>query len=413
MNRLFVLLAVAGLGACTDHRAAITGTQSLQIELTSPADPGSISNRLPDAARAVSLTITAMNAQGEMDTTYNNTLQVYVYFLGTLTPYLGGSPLATVQMVNGQGSLSATLPPVFGPTTIWFDDGTDSSATYATGVSPTLWYRDPFISDIQTPVNEMAINALTDSPLENKNVTVALSRYGARGAFVITSLYSSGYTLADVQCADDNLTPPCTSQNYDYIDVYSYSAPQDQLERFLDEGQIILANAFTCAATSPCGFAGGVSNFDGLIEIGFPQTFVSGPAGSNGIPNNLPTVCTGCEPPPVVADFTGDANDWFANPIQFKRNQSAVIEIDNAKVCELDSDYTTFNEWKIDPSGVGGICTSKNIIDIVTAGTVDIDPSTLAGKTLPKLVGTLRPISETGFNVWLVYPRSLADITTN
>jgi hypothetical protein len=198
-----------------------------------------------------------------------------------------------------------------------------------------------------------------------------------------------------VQCADTDpsksCTPPCTSQNYDYIDVYSYSAPQDQDKRFLDEGQLVV------------GFAGGVSNFDGLIEIGFPQTFVNG----------LADVHTECEPPAVVADFTGDANDWFAHPINFKRNQAALIEIDNAKVCDLDDAFTTFNEWKLDPSGVGGICSGKNIIDIVTAGTVDIDPSTLVGKTLPKLVGTLRPIMESGFNVWLVYPRTLADITTN
>ena len=381
------------IGACTDHRAAITGTSSLQITLVSPADPGSQANRLADAARAVSFTITAYDEQGDIDSTYNKTLQVYVYYLGTLSPYLGGSPLATVQMADGHGSLSTTLPPVFGPTTVWFDDGTDVDATYATGVSPTLWYRDPYISDIQTPLSETAINALTDSPLENKNVTVEITRYAPQGHLVITSLYAQGYTLADVMCADTDpsksCTPPCTSQNYDYIDVYSYSAPQDQDKRFLNEGQLVV------------GFAGGVGNFDGLIEVGFPQTFVNG----------LADVHTECEPPPVVADFSGGPNDWFANPINFKRNQSGLIEIDNAKVCDLDDDYDTFNEWKLDPSGVGGLCTSKNLIDIVTAGTVDIDPSTLVGKTLPKVVGSLRPISETGFNIWLVYPRSLADIT--
>ena len=411
MRALLICLALV---ACTDHRAAITGTASLQITLVTPSDPGSQANRLADTARTVSVTITAYNEQGEVDTTYNKLLQVYVYYLGTLSPYLGGSPFATVQMANGQGALTnAMLPPVFGPTTLWFDDGQDAGATFATGVSPTLWYRDPFISDIQTPISETAVNALTDSPLENKNVTVALSRYGARGALVITSLYSSGYTLADVQCADTNLTPPCTSQNYDYIDVYSYSAPQDQIKRFLNEGQIILASSFICNTTNPCGFAGGISNFDGLIEVGFPQTFVSGPPGTTaGVPNNLPTVCTACEPAPVVADFSGNpATDWFINPIQFKRNEAAIIEIDNAKVCDLDSDYATYNEWKLDPSGVGGMCTGKNILDIVTAGTVDIDPSTLVGKTLPKLVGSLRPYME--YDVWLVYPRSLADITTN
>ena len=50
---------------------------------------------------------------------------------------------------------------------------------------------------------------------------------------------------------------------YDYIEVFSYSAPTDQDMRFVSEDQLI------------DGFAGGVSEFDGLTEIGFPQTFVA------------------------------------------------------------------------------------------------------------------------------------------
>ena len=81
------------LAACVDHGAAITGTASLKVELVAPADPGSIDARLPDAARAVSLKISAIDENGNPDPTYGNTLQVYVSFLGTLSPYLGGSPL--------------------------------------------------------------------------------------------------------------------------------------------------------------------------------------------------------------------------------------------------------------------------------------------------------------------------------
>lgn len=408
MKGLVLLAAAAALVACTDTRAPITGTQSIKVELVSPADPGSIDNRLPDTARAVTFKLTAIGPDDQPDTSFHNTLQVYVQYLGTLTPYFGSTPFATVNMTNGTGTLTATLPPVFGPTTVWFDDGADSGATYATGVSPTLWYRDPYIADIQMPASEGAVNALTDSPLENKNVDVRITRYGANGCLLVTSLFSQGYTLADVKCAGPSCAPPCTVQpqpalasapggtggiGYDFIEVFSYSAPLDQLHRFLNEGSVI------------DGFAGGISNFDGLIEVGFPQTFVT----------DNTHVCTACEPPAIKIDASGSTStDWFTNPINFKRAQAALVEIDNVKVCDLDSDFTTFKQWKVDPSGVGGNCLgNRRVINVITSQSTDLDPQTLVGKTLPSIKGILRPIMLPGFDVWIIYPRSMADITTN
>jgi hypothetical protein len=382
----FACCACLALGSCVDHRAAITGTQSLQVTLTAPTDPGSITNRLPDTARTVSFQITALGPDGQPDTSYAQPLQVYVHFLGTLTPYLGMPPLATVSMTQGKGTLSMTLPPVFGPTNVWFDDGTDSDPSYATGVSPTLWYRDPTIADIQTPASESSPDALSVAPLDNKNVDVSISRYGARGRLVITSVYSQGYTVADVQCADANGTPPCVANNYDYLDIFSYSAPLDQAHRFLSEGQVIDR------------FAGGVSEFDALTEVGFPQTFVN---------SDTPDINMAREPQAVKLDATGGANDWFINTINFERNESALIEIDNAKVCNLDSSYDTYKEWKIDPAGAGGDCSGNpRVIQLVSAGVSDIDPATLVGKTLPRVLGILRPIS----TYWIIYPRSSADL---
>lgn len=378
--RALYLLPLA-LAACVDHQAPITGTQSLQVTLMAPTDPGDINNRLPDTARSVTLSITAKGPNGDTDTTFNNSVQVYAHFLGTLTPYLGGTPLATVSMNAGQGMVTLMLPSAYGPTTVWIDDFTDGDkATYATGVSATLWFRDPFVADLQRPASETAIDALDAAPLDNKNVDVRASRYGDKGRLVVTSVYTQGYTVADVQCADANGTPPCVSADYDYMDVFSYSAPLDQDKRFLSEGQII------------AGFAGGVSEFDGLTEIGFPQTFVVG----------QPVVNKAMEPPPVVFDPA-----WFNAPINFEHNESGLIEIDNAKVCDLDADYITYKQWKIDPSGVGGMC-SGNFINVVTAGTIDLDPATLVGKTLPKVIGISRPI----YKHWIIFPRSLSDIVT-
>src|SRR3569623_3801451 len=231
MKKTLFLLPLA-LAACVDHQPGITGTQALQVTLMSPTDPGSIDKRLPDTARNVTLSIKAMGPDGQPDTTFNNKLQVYAHILGTLTPSLGDSPLATVQMTNGQGSLTLTLPSAFGPTTVWLDDFTDGdSATYATGVSPTLWFRDPFVADIQTPSSETSIAALAAAPLDTKNIDVRASKYGDKGRLVVTSDYTQGYTLADVQCADANGTPPCLARNNANIDQLTYTAPHQKDNR--------------------------------------------------------------------------------------------------------------------------------------------------------------------------------------
>ena len=382
------------LCACVDHGAGVSGTASLKVELVSPADPGSIDARLPDAARAVSLRLSAVDENGNPDTTYNNTLQTYVHFLGTLTPYLGHpTTLPSVTMKDGVGQVSLTLPPVFGPTTVWFDDGADANPTSTTGVSPTLWYRDAFIADIQTPLSETSLDALQVGPLDTKNIDVRASRYGARGRLVVISRFSNGYCVADVQCADTAGTPPCTAQKYDTVEVFSFSAPQDQNRRFVAEGETI------------DGFAGGVTEFDGLTEIGFPQSFVAG-----AIEINLAR-----EPAPAKFNVAWFANTPDTGRINFERNEANNIEIDGGKVCPLDADYTTFKQWKIDPAGVAdsAACGGKNLINVISTAAPEIDPATLVGKTVPRLVGNLRPINIGSFNVWIIYPRSAADFTLN
>src|SRR4051812_7500230 len=101
MKNLALLALV--LAGCVETRDPIMGTQSLRVELKSPS-PGDEMNRLPDTARTVVVDVTAIGPDGQPDTTYNNTLQVYVNFLGTLTPYLGGTPLATITMTGGKAT---------------------------------------------------------------------------------------------------------------------------------------------------------------------------------------------------------------------------------------------------------------------------------------------------------------------
>jgi hypothetical protein len=382
MKRAAVFLVAA---ACVDTKPPIQGTQSLAVTITAPTDLGSAEMRLADTARTITYNLQAVDQDGNADASYTRDVQVYVQYLGTLTPYLGQAPLATVHVVNGVAmNQTITLPPVFGPTSIWFDDGKDEDATYATGASPTLWYRDPYIQDIQQPIDEMSLDALSVSPLQNKNLDVRQSRYGADGRLVVSSVFSQGYTVADMQCGPGG-APPCTAGPYDQIEVFSFSAPSDQHFRKIVEGQVIT------------GFAGGVSEFNGLTEVGFPQTFT---------PDGDPDVNPAREPTPVKLDPT-----WFTSAkINFERNEAGPIEVDNAYVCPLDDDYEMYSQWKLAPGGEAD-CTGRNVINLITVGVIQTDPATLVGKTLPRVVGILRPVNIGSFNVWIIYPRGDADLT--
>lgn len=428
---LAVVAVVAAAAACTTTNAPVTGTQSLAVELVLPTDPGTVDTRLPSTVRSLTVSVTALGPDGQIDTSFDRDVQVYAQYLGTLTPYLGGTPLARWHLTAGTiTNQTVMLPQVYGPTALWVDDGADSKPIYATGVSPVLWFRDPFIADIRTPADENRFpDAFQKTQLDGKNVRIAHSRWGAVGRLVVTSVFAQGYTVADVQCQDAAGTPPCTSQPYDNIDVFSFHAPTDQhlvqggaqgTRRFVFEGEQIDA------------IAGGVTEFDGLCEIGFPQTFVNAPQCNGPADCTAPLVCShhACvdqagadktrEPPPIKFDTcpSGQACDathldccWFKKPINFKYAESAMIEIDNAVVCNLGPDYLSFNQWKIDPSGVGGDCTTgSNYISVISAGVVPTDPATLVGKTLRSVVGNLRSINIDNFHVWIIYPRGPADL---
>lgn len=403
--------AVLGLAGCVDHPPGITGTQSIGVELVSPGDPGAIDRRLPDTVRAVALNLTAYDEGFTVDSAFDRDVEVYAQFLGTVTPTPTlsdpsgqvATPLARFHLTAGKAmGQTVMLPTVLGPTTLWVEDGPKPGTggkpdpayapTYATGTSPVLWFRDPFIFDLQKPVDEGRADALQVSPLQNKQVTVDASRNGAVGRLVVTSVFAQGYTVSDVACGDRAGTPPCTAGAYDHALVFSFSAPRDDMGRLLQQGQVI------------DGFSGGISDFNGLTEIGFPATIASNPDVN---PARLPA--------PVKLDPA----TWFKplgnsdGRINFERNEAGAIEIDSGKVCNLDDDYATFKQWKIDPLGVGGDCSRKdNVINVITAGAIAaLDPAALVGKTLPRVVGILRPVELGSFNVWIIFPRSSADLT--
>src|SRR5690606_25551937 len=145
-----------------------------------------------------------LDTEGEVDESFAGEVDIYTHFLGSLTPDLGDEPLATVTMTGGRSAeIPLELPPVFGQTFLWVVHTRGDAPTFATGTSPTLWYRDPALIDVSRPADEMALDALESYPLEGEKIQVGALRYGARDRMVVSGVYAQGYTLSEVECQDD------------------------------------------------------------------------------------------------------------------------------------------------------------------------------------------------------------------
>lgn len=373
-----LLTTLPALSACVEELPPLTGTTSLRVELVSPTELGSDDDRLADDARALTLRLTAIDIDGNHDTGFSGRVDFYAHHLGSLTPELeDGVPLASAMMTGGTADgVALELPRVFGPTFLWAEHASGDEPTFATGTSDTIWYRDPYLADISRPIDEAALDALERSPLERKQVVVTQSRYGASGKLVVTGSYAQGYTLSDVDCSGG---AGCVTGDYDSIFVYTFSRPEASSGGPIVRGDVVSR------------LTGAISEFNGLTEVNFPTSFLAADADPAAIP------------PPIVIQ-----PEWLDTRIEMERAEAALVALDNATVCALDDDFDTYGQWKLD---IGKGCGRP--INVITQGQVaEFHPEDHVGATLPRVVGTLRPVNIGSFNVWIVYPRDLDDITT-
>jgi hypothetical protein len=368
------------LGACTEEKPLELGTTSLRVVVTAPASLGSPQMRLPDGERNVSVEITALDARGNLDPSLTGDLDVYVQFLGSLTPDPSkGEPLQTIPMTAGTATATLPLDVAYGRTILWVEDVRREGATYATGVSPDIWLREPFLEDVSKPADEASAAAFERSPLQSKQVKVSTSYFGDAGQLVVTGVYAQGYTVSDVG-------PGGATRPYGHLLVFTFGKPRAEDGREIKVGHVVK------------DVAGGVSEFNGLTELNFPATNLT-EASPDGASVPAPALLD----PAWLASTSG-----AGGMINLERLESALVRVEGGKVCALDDDYTTYGQWKLD---VGQGC--KKAFNVITKGQIaDFDPAPYVGQTLPKVVGTLRAVNIGSFHVWIVQPRVLADITT-
>ena len=374
----FLVAIVCALG-CTEERTREASTTSLEVAIESPVNLGSPNERLPDGARRMTVTVRALDDRGEVDTSVNGPVDVYLHYLGSLSPERGSlrGPAAVIDLADGVGTGQVDVAGAFGSTLLWAEDAGENG--YVAGASDPVWLRDPYLSDVSRPEDETRSTALERTPLEGKQVSVSASEHGTTGALVVTGVYSQGYTVSDVDCSVD----PCVAGDYGHLYIFTFGRPQAEDGTPLMVGQRVAE------------VSGSISEFNGLTEMNFPQTFLEGASPDASL-----------LPDPVVLDPTWVRGQGAS--IELERVESGLVVVTEGIVCPLDDDFTMYGQWRLD---VGHGCDGGTYSVISQATAPDFDPGAHVGQTLPSVVGTLRAVNIGSFHVWVLETRRPDDIT--
>ncbi len=150
----------------------------------------------------------------------------------------GNKPLETIHVSKGtMSNHTVQLPSAYGSTSIWLDE----PKSHATGASPTIYFRNPFIAEVQTPPDLTAPNATFCSPFNNKFIIIDHAQNG--GQLVVSSVYSSAFVVTDTGAS-----------TFNSIYVFAFGKPPP----YIVPGKVITQ------------LSGNMSKFVGFTELNFP-----------------------------------------------------------------------------------------------------------------------------------------------
>ena len=142
---------------CTDHRTLATAGQiaTLEVQLIDPPADKLGSPQAPVNVKAATFNVIARDASGAV-VPKDIDAQVFISFGGVKTGAesacgaddTGTKPIETITLKGGMlMGHKVDLPLAFGSTSVWIDD----PASGTTGASPTIYFRNALIPEVQTP----------------------------------------------------------------------------------------------------------------------------------------------------------------------------------------------------------------------------------------------------------------------
>ncbi len=304
-----------------------------------------------------------------------------------------------------------TVAGAFGETHVWAaffrEVPTDLDVDGLTyGVSDAIYFKNPSISQMQ--------GTAVCSPMDGEYVVID------NGDVVVTSVNTSGMLVTDVSGLDSTRHAAPGSSVY----VYSYNRPMSIPVCTQDEQDI----------TGGCDFldpipveicdrvkrlAGGISEFYGYTEMGFPTwTHVPWNPKKDG-------PCAVPEPTDVTCTQLLDQKAMFALEGSLVRVRNVAVDCQKGiDTCGTDTKYVKYGEWYVDlPSGAN--CPHPKMFIVTQDAMPDFNPFDVANYPnkdykISSITGTLsvlyyapsaaNPCGVGGDATWLISPRCVDDV---
>lgn len=276
MRTTLAALLLAAAAGCVQQQASPTAKllTTLDVQLTDPPPDKLGSPMAPVNVRQATFNVIARDEQGSVIPN-DVDVDVFISFGGVKTgansacgaDVAGNQPIEKVTLKAGMlMNHTVQLPLAFGSTSIWIDEPSSG----ATGASPTIYFRNAFIDEAQTPPDLTATNATFCSPFNGKFLIFDHAR--GSGQLVVGAVFNNAFTITDTG------VPP---GQFNSIYVYAFGKPPP----YIVEGRIINS------------FSGNYSKFVGFTELNFPLF--------NAADDTVPLATL---PPPVALAFADIGN---------------------------------------------------------------------------------------------------------
>jgi hypothetical protein len=353
MSRLWLAvlcsLACVWAAGCAEELDHANGVDGFQVTIQDGPE-GSADDPIPfpEAPLRYVLNIYALDQMGNLVTSYNGKVALSLHPAGKLA---SGQP-SRLEIAHGQVLVEAC----HGDVTIWVEDagGLETKGVYALGATPVLHFADPTIAQMQRT------DDIESSPLRGDFVELR----AADREIVVTNVRRDGFYCQDLAEPDGA---------YAGVFVYTHNRPSD-----VELGSRVTA------------LRGQVDEFFGFTELGFPDFAVDGTL-------DLPA--------PKLIDPTLLTDEFGMEALE-----GSLVTVEDVLVCPMDEQYTQYDQWRVLVNPASD-CSDDTATILVaeTAGLDDVDPPSLVGRTLTRVIGDLR-YHYLATPSWMIIPRDASDV---
>jgi hypothetical protein len=328
------------------------GVNSLELQLIDPP-----ANALGSPAQPVNIRQATFNvvARDEMGHVVDRDLavQVFISFGGIKTgadtacgaDASGNHPIETLQLSHGVlMNHTVMLPAAFGSTSVWLDE----PLSHATGASPTIYFRNPLIAEVQTPPDLTAANATFCSPFNNKFVII--DHPTGAGQLLVSSVFADAFVITDTGAS-----------SFNNIYLYAFGKPPPDIV----PGRVIKT------------FSGNYSKFVGFTELNFPLFSA----------DDMAAVAT--PPAPVSLKFTDlssvstmlGADSGVVQYIGTICNPAPPNPSNDPNIQKTIDSWNKYNQFVVDNDGTCASFTNFSV-ELTSKVMGPFDPTQNVGKTL-------------------------------